>query len=70
LRPEQRLEDVGESDGHGISKAYPMPQTVWINVGLGRVLLDLLAQPPDVHGDRGLVAERPAPNLFHQLLAV
>ena len=33
----------------------------------GRVGLDLLPQPPHVHGHRGLVAELPAPHLGQQL---
>src|SRR4051794_28462711 len=35
--------------------------------GLGGVVLDLLAQPADVHGHGRLVAERPAPHLLQQL---
>ena len=49
------------------SHRYPTPQTVTSRLGRGRVGLDLLAQPPHVDGHRGLVAERPAPDLLQQL---
>ena len=45
----------------------PTPSTGvagWVGVDL-----DLLSQPAHVHGDRRLVAERPAPHLAHQVLA-
>src|SRR4051812_15808123 len=35
----------------------------------GRVRLDLLPEAPYVHGDGGLVPERPAPDLCKQLVA-
>src|SRR5690606_39338932 len=37
--------------------------------GARRVGLDLLPQPPHVHGDGGLVAELPAPHLGQELRA-
>src|SRR6202012_779820 len=36
--------------------------------GRGGVGLDLFPQPPDVHGDRGGVTERPAPYVCQQLI--
>ena len=39
------------------------PRRSTSRLGLGRVGLDLLAQPADVHGHGRLVAERPAPDL-------
>src|ERR671911_1307038 len=35
-----------------------------------RIVLDLLAQPPDVHGHCGLVSEAPSPHLLQELGAV
>src|ERR1700712_2023333 len=34
---------------------------------IGRVHLDLLAQPSDVHRDGGFVSEGPSPDLLHEL---